>query len=164
MTADDLSAPLGQDQRPKQRRAFRMSLSQTAIVSLSLLALVFAAWTMIADDPFGGEPTAIAPASLVASSPGNKPEQAGAAVPEPAANGPRNLQESPPADPPALAPSASRTVTIIDGTSGKRQEIVIPGMGNFGSADPQPAQSTRRGGVAKAVPDPRLPAKSTPGR
>src|SRR5713226_4078625 len=98
MTADDLSAPLGQDGRPKRRRAFRISLPQTALAALGLFALIFAAWAMIADDPFGGEPVAIAPAALVATSPGNKPGQAGAELPQPAANGPSNSHDNPPAD------------------------------------------------------------------
>src|SRR5712692_1681474 len=94
MTADDLSAPLGLDRGPKGWRAFRISLSQTAIAALGLIALIFAAWAMFGDDPFGGEPVAIAPASLVAGRPGNKPERAGAELPKPAANDPRNLQGS----------------------------------------------------------------------
>jgi hypothetical protein len=164
MAADDLSAPLGQDQRPKRRRAFRMSFSRIVIAGLGLFALVFAAWTMIADDPFGGEPVAIVPASLVASSPGNTPDQAGTDVSEPGAGSPRNSHESSPADSPAAGPPASKTVTIIDGTSGKRQEIVIPGAANFDSTDQSSAGSTRRGAVAKAAPDTRTPARSTPAR
>jgi uncharacterized protein len=162
MTADDLSAPLGQDRRPKRRRAFGISVSQAAIAVLGFSALIFVAWAMVADDPFGGEPVAIAPAALV--SPGDKPEQAGADVPELAANGPPNSHDSPPTDSRASAPPVNKTVTIIDGTSGKRQEIVIPGTANFGSMDQQPAESTRRGGVAKAAPNSGTPGSSTPAR
>jgi uncharacterized protein len=158
MMTDDLSSPLGQGGSPKGRRAFRISFSQIAIAALSVFALVFAAWAVIADDPFGGEPVAVVPVTLVAASPGNKLEQAGADLPEPAANGPLNSHDSSPVDSLASAPPVNKTVTIIDGTSGKRQEIVIPGTANFGSTDEQPAESTRRDGVAKAAPNRAAPS------
>jgi hypothetical protein len=154
MTADDLSAPLGQDRRSQRRRAFPISVSQAVVAALGLLALIFAAWVLIADDPFGGEPLAIAPATFLATGSGSSPEHADA-DPAQAALTPDAL---------AAAPPANRTVTIIDGTSGKRQEIVIPGAANFGSVDQQPPGSTRRSGVAKITPDSRAPSSSTSAR
>jgi hypothetical protein len=127
---------------------------------LGFSALIFAAWAMIADDPFGGEPVAVAPAALVAATPVSKPEQAGPA--DLATSDPRNSHDSPPVDSLAAAPPVNRTVTIIDGTSGKRQEIVIPGAADFGSMDQQPPEGARRGGVAKAAPSTRAPGRSTP--
>jgi uncharacterized protein len=121
---------------------------------LGLLAVIFAAWALIADDPFGGEPLAIAPATFLATGSGSSPEHADA---DPA-QGALTL------DALAAAPPANRTVTIIDGTSGKRQEIVIPGTASFDGADQQPAGSTRRGGVAKIAPDSRARSSSTPAR
>jgi hypothetical protein len=41
-------------------------------------------------------------------------------------------------------PAAARTVTIIGGTSGKRQEIIIPETTEPASADPAPAASLPR--------------------
>jgi hypothetical protein len=140
MTADDLGAPLGQDRRSKRRRAFPLSVSQTVVAALGLLALIFAAWALIADDPFGGEPVAIAPAALPATGSGSNSEQADAELAQAAGAGPRNARERQGADSPATAP-VKRTVTIIDGTSGKRQEIVIPGTADFGSMD---ARNSRR--------------------
>jgi uncharacterized protein len=163
MTEDDLSAPLGQDRKP-MRRALRISFSQTVVTVLGLLALVCAAWAMIANHPFGGEPVAFAPTPLLVSRPGNNPDQAGAGIAEPAANGARNSQESLRTDAPASAPPAAKTITIIDGTSGKRQEIVIPGMANSGSTEAQEDGSPRRGAIAKAAPEARTPARSAPAR
>jgi uncharacterized protein len=133
MTADDLSAPLGQDRRSKRRRAFPLSVLQTVVAALGLLALIFAAWALIADDPFGGEPVATAPA-LLATGSGSQSEPANADVAQAAGAGTRDARERQGTDSPASAP-VKRTVTIIDGTSGKRQEIVIPGTADFGSMD-----------------------------
>ena len=164
MTADDLSAPLGQDRRPGRQRALRFSFSQTVVTVLGLLALVVAAWAMIADHPFGRGPIAVAPAPLLASRPGSNPDQAGADVAEQAADGDRSSQDSLRADLPAASDTpTARTITIIDGTSGKRQEIVIPGTANSGSTE-APDGSPRRGAVAKAAPEARTPARSTPAR
>jgi len=158
MTADDLSAPLGQGTGTKQRRVHRTSLYWAAIAVLGSLALVFAAWVMIADDPFGGEPVAIAPAAPVLASSGNKPELTGANVVEPAASDSRNLPLGPPTYPTAGPPPLSRTVTIIDGTSGKRQEIVIPGTSNLTGLDEPSSERTHRGASTHAF------GNSTPAR
>jgi hypothetical protein len=165
MTEDDLSAPLGQDRSPRRRRALRFSFSRTVVTVLGLLAIVFAAWAMIADHPFGREHIAVAPVPLLASRPGSNSDQAGAGFAQPDADGDRSPQEGVRADAPASAPpAAARTITIIDGTSGKRQEIVIPGTDNPGRTETQADGSPRRGAVAKAAPEARTPARSTPGR
>jgi uncharacterized protein len=164
MMPDDLSAPLGQDGRSKRQRAFPVSVSRTVVAALGLLALIFAAWALIADDPFGGEPVAIVPAaSLPATDPGSRPAQV-IADPQPPLAPSGNSHDSQGADFPAAAAAANRTVTIIDGTSGKRQEVVIPGTADFAGIDRQPAGNMRRGGAAKAAPQPRVPSSPTPAR
>jgi len=148
MTADELSAPLGQERRSKRQRAFPISASQTLVAALGLLALIFAAWALIADDPFGGEPVAVAPASLPATASGKSPEHADA-DPQAPRTPSRNSHDGQGADQGAdqgansLAadPPVNRIVTIIDGTSGKRQEVVIPGAAK--GMDRQPARSMR---------------------
>ena len=65
MTADDLSAPLGQGSRAK-RHTHRTSISRIAIAVLGSLGAVFAAWAMIRHDPFDAAPVAVAP--ILASS------------------------------------------------------------------------------------------------
>ena len=80
-------------------------------MALLLLALAgFVGWAAVMRDPLGGEPVASAPVvppAEASARPAPKPEMA----------------EQPAA--PAIPPGA-RTVTIIDGSSGKRQEVVIP--------------------------------------
>jgi hypothetical protein len=60
MTADDLSAPLGQ--RPaKRRRRLPISAPQAIVCALALFFAVFAVWAIVGDDPFGGEPMVAVP-------------------------------------------------------------------------------------------------------
>jgi hypothetical protein len=63
MTADDLSAPLGQ-QPKKRRRAITIPVPQILVGALALFLGVFVLWVVVADDPFGGEPMAVVPANL----------------------------------------------------------------------------------------------------
>ncbi|MBR0695460.1 divergent polysaccharide deacetylase family protein [Bradyrhizobium lablabi] len=113
--ADELSTPLGQKTAGKTRR---MRLPFTAIqafaVLLGLVLVAFAGVALFNDNPLGGEPVAHI-AIRKASSPGtdDKP-QAGHS--EHAA---KSVSK-----PPAAAGEA-RTVTIIDGSSGKRQDVMI---------------------------------------
>ena len=125
--ADDLSAPLGQDRKPKRRPALPLALPQAVALLLSLFVVVLAGWAMVMDDPYGGEPMAVVPAELTAANPGKTPDDARPAGQ--AANERPNRYDGPPADAttPPSAP-AGKTVTIIDGSSGKRQEIVIPSI------------------------------------
>jgi uncharacterized protein len=48
------------------------------------------------------------------------------------------------------APAAVRTVTIIDGTSGKRQEVVLPAPPpDEAEVEQRPAEKPKRGAVAR---------------
>jgi uncharacterized protein len=126
MTVDDLSAPLGQ--RPaKRRRDLSVSVSKVIATALALFLGAFVVWAIFADDPFGGEPRAAVPidqpglaaagksGAAAAPSAPTTPETT-ATLPEP---GPQ--QVSRPAPPPG-----TKTVTIIDGKTGARQEILVP--------------------------------------
>src|SRR5438309_204332 len=116
MTTDDLSAPLGQGKPPKQRRALKIEASHVIVGALSLTIVIFAAWAMFVEDPFGGEPLAVVPAALRADLAEAKPSPAGAPS---GAERPTGI-ESPATGPaPPVVPSpppGTRTVTIIDGT------------------------------------------------
>ncbi|MFZ2154989.1 MAG: divergent polysaccharide deacetylase family protein, partial [Bradyrhizobium sp.] len=58
-TADDLSAPLGQDTVRRKRR-FRLPFTgiQALAVLLGLFLLAFAGFAIFGDNPLGGEPVA----------------------------------------------------------------------------------------------------------
>jgi len=119
MTVDDLSAPLGQ--RPaKRRRELPVSAPKVIAAALALFLGAFVVWAIVADDPFGGEPKVAVPIDQRGLATARKPEAAAnakEAAPEP--------QQSLPQSRPA-APPGTKTVTIIDGKTGTRQEILIP--------------------------------------
>jgi uncharacterized protein len=146
MTPDEFSAPLGVDRRPKAHRPFRFFVHWAAIATSGLLALGFLAWAVVAHDPLGGEFTATARTAVAA------PEQAGPLALEAGGNDARDPRTSPGiAVFPPLAP-AIRTVTIIDGTSGKRQEVLLPATSNIDSVETQPAENRRRSAAGKSSP------------
>jgi hypothetical protein len=99
---NELHRPLGQGQRKASRK--RKSLTALAPmlgVALGLGVLAFLLWTTIASPPGKQDKSAVHRNATT------KPAQAAAT--------------------PAAPESGERTVTIIDGKSGKRQDIVIPG-------------------------------------
>jgi uncharacterized protein len=116
-TADDLSTPLGQDKvRRKRRYRLPFTGTQGLAVLLGLFLLAFVAFAIFNDDPLGGEP--IAHIALRQATPAGE-----------------KTASAPPGAPPPVAKSApkqagsaeQKTVTIIDGSSGARRDVVIPG-------------------------------------
>ncbi len=110
---DDLNSPLGQTPaKPKFRIPVRPGHVIVAVLALFLLA--FVAVAALNTDPLGGEPVA----RIAVSPPADETAPAAPAAKSAAA--------------PAKTPAASgdrRTITIIDGSSGKRQEVTIPAGG-----------------------------------
>ena len=149
MTADDLSAPLGREtkRRGGLSTAIIASLPRALLVALATFVGVFVLWAVIADNPYGGEPTAVvtvtpyaATTPRVVGGPAAR-ERPGAS--DPAAPGPALRDVAPEASttltaPPAADSSAkaanAKTITIIDGKTGARQEVEIPG----GPPEPAP--------------------------
>ncbi len=115
-TADELSAPLGQKAARKKRR-FRLPFTamQALAVLLGLFLVAFAGIALFTDNPLGGEP--VARIALQKAPADEKPAMAAAGHVEPAA---KAAPKQAPAD-------ENKTVTIIDGSSGKRQDVVIGG-------------------------------------
>jgi hypothetical protein len=155
MDADELSTPLGLDR--KRKRPIRISgyqalLAASAIFALAFLASAFVARHRSGEDPANAPATAaLAPLAV----PSSKPEPA--ERPAAGAQGIGEARSSP--EPPVLrAAPPPRTVTIIDGTSGKRQEVVIPAWGNSRDADPPTAEPQREPSNGKP------PASPLPGR
>lgn len=140
MAADDLSAPLGQNRAPRRRLTLPLVIPQAVLGLLSLFVVILAGWAIIVDEPFGGEPWAVASADLTAVRTGGKPDEAGPLPSLQAAN----------AGPATVAPPpGSKTVTIIDGISGKREEITIPSTVLPGSPDAKETRSDTKsaGGI-----------------
>jgi len=117
-TADDLSTPLGQETvRRKRRYRLPFTGTQALVALLGLFLVVFAGFAIFNDDPLGGEP--IAHVALRQATPaGETPGTASPSTSETAAK-PATKQAAPPAE--------HKTVTIIDGSSGARHDVVISG-------------------------------------
>jgi uncharacterized protein len=141
-TADELSTPLGQKAARKKRR-FRLPFTamQALAVVLGLFLVAFAGIALFADNPLGGEP--VAHIALRKAPADEKPAMAAAGHGEPAAK----------SAPRQAATVENKTVTIIDGSSGKRQDVVIGGdAADKAEADTAP-------GMMAGI-DPRLLEKS----
>jgi polysaccharide deacetylase 2 family uncharacterized protein YibQ len=113
-TADDLSTPLGQEAARRKRR-YRMPFTgmQALAALLGLFLVAFVGFAIFNDNPLGGQP--IKRMALPQASPGEK--LASPATPEPEAKSAAKQ----------AAPTDQRTVTIIDGSNGARQDVVIGG-------------------------------------
>ena len=182
MSTDDLSAPLGQHKAPKRRRSLPIVVPRAIAGALGLPLAVLVGWAMVMNDPFGGEPMAVVPAEQRAASASRKSEE-----PNPRPNVQSALQrpnryDGPAAEPAAAStpPANAKTVTIIDGISGKRQEIVLPGPADnksgpadskSGGIDQRLTETSRHGALPKVAPDGARPSeiyarqlKAIPGR
>jgi hypothetical protein len=114
-TADDLSTPLGQDTVRRKRR-YRLPFTGTQAVAamLGLFLATFVGFAVFNDNPLGGEPIA-----RVAIRQPAQEKAAPAATDAP-------VHEAK-AAPKQAAIGEQKTVTIIDGSSGTRQSVVIAG-------------------------------------
>src|SRR5882757_11133211 len=115
--ADELSTPLGQKTVRKARR-FRLPFTamQALAVLFGLFLVAFAGVALFNDNPLGGEP--VAHIAL---------RKAPATDDRPAAPITGQAEAGPKAAAKQAAPSENKTVTIIDGSSGKRQDVMIGG-------------------------------------
>jgi polysaccharide deacetylase 2 family uncharacterized protein YibQ len=114
---DDLNAPLGQ-QKPKPAR--RIPVPQAIAAVLAASGLVVVGWAAFVNDPLGGEPVAVV--SLKTSGGDGGRRHDGAMSDADIARAAKTAEK-----PQASAPQpVSKTITIIDGSNGNRQEIVIP--------------------------------------
>src|SRR5438046_2651969 len=109
--------PLGQETvRRKRRYRLPFTGTQALAVLLGLFLVVFVGFAIFNDDPLGGEP--IAHIALRQATPAG----------EKLATSPPSASEPVAKSAPKQAGSAEqKTVTIIDGSSGARRDVVIPG-------------------------------------
>lgn len=171
---DAMSAPLGQDRpgpdQKKKRKLPKLPVSGPQVLAglMGTFGLVVVGWALVANDPLGGEPTAV----VSAKAPG---EAAG----KPGGDGKQHARYDGPARPGSAdaesvkiekgepPPPGSKTVTIIDGSNGKRQDIVIPGsvapnsdnpVGARGAIDPKLIEKNRHGGIPMIAADGTRPS------
>jgi hypothetical protein len=153
VASDDLNAPLGLG-KGKQLAKLPVSPPQILAGALGLSGLVVVGWATFVHDPLGGQPVAVV-ATKSSSIPG-QPEQNGSTNPpvvhEPSANASDAAQAVAP-------PPGSKTVTIIDGSSGARQQVVIPdNSANKPLLDSKLLEATRHGAIPKIGPDGARPS------
>jgi polysaccharide deacetylase 2 family uncharacterized protein YibQ len=116
-TADELSTPLGQETVRRKRR-YRLPFTgpQALAVLLGLFLVIFVGFALFTDNPLGGEPVA----RLAIRQPAPAEETA-ARAPTGAAEHEAKSEAR------QAAPGEPKTVTIIDGSSGARHDVVIGG-------------------------------------
>ncbi|MDA9508358.1 polysaccharide deacetylase [Bradyrhizobium sp. CCBAU 11386] len=133
-TADDLSAPLGQD-KPRRKRRLRLPFTalKALAVLLGLFLVTFAGFAIFNKDPLGGEPMT----RIAIGEPKATDEK-----PAPSGHGQESKQETREA-PKQAAPGDQKTVTMIDGSTGARHDVVI-GAG----------EATDKGDAAASAPPP----------
>jgi uncharacterized protein len=164
---DELSAPLGKSAKKAKQRRFRLPIRIPHAIAgmLGLFVLACAVWAMMVDDPLGGEPTAV-----VAT--GFDPPKSGPVLPNVmSAQGPRSYdgpaapasKQTVPAQPAAAVPATNpnaKTVTIIDGSTGKREEVPIPaGRDVRAPLEQRLLETSRHGAIPRIAPDGARPAE-----
>src|ERR1700733_10165748 len=119
-TADDLSTPLGQETVRKKRRRLRLPFTATQAIAvlMGLFLLAFLGFAIFNDNPFGGEPGARV--AIRQTTPAEKSAATPADVQAPVVKSAAEMAK--PAD-----PAGKRTITIIDGSSGARHDVVVSG-------------------------------------
>lgn len=155
MATDDLNTPLGQTKK-KRLPALPVNAPQIVAALLGLFGLVVVTWGIFVNDPLGGEPTAVvatAPQSAGQAKAGPGGDQQHSrhdGEPDPTTKAVAKLTSEP------AAPGA-KTVTIIDGSSGKSHDVVIPGKDGAATTktplDAKLTEPTRHGAIPKIGPD-----------
>ena len=162
MTGDDFDTPLGQ--HLKKRRRFRVPITPAQVIAggLALFLGVFVVWAVLGNNPFGGEPVALVPINLHPGAPaktseGQPPAKVVAVNPD-RNEGPTPL---PAATEQAKAPpgNPAKTITIIDGKTGARQEVSIP-VNETPAEEQKFAEASPHGAIPKIAADGARPAEA----
>ena len=160
---DELSAPLGQEPKKQLRRPAVPKAVPAAIAGILAVALLgFAGWAVIVDDPLGGEPVATISLHPRAPETAKTGSDGAGIMREQAASPPRS--SSAPMENAAKAPAAgTATVTIIDGVSGKREQVTIPASQepDKPAADAKAPLDARLADASKHGPIPKIGADGT---
>ncbi len=150
-TVDDLSAPLGQD-KPRRKRRLRLPFTamQALAVMLGLFLVAFAGFAIFNKDPFGGEPM-----TRIAIRDSKGTDKATEEKPAAEAGHGQESKHATKEAPKEAASSEHKTVTMIDGSTGARHDVVV-GAGD--AADKSDAASAAPAVMAGI--DPKLLEKS----
>jgi hypothetical protein len=155
---DDLNAPLGQKKR-KTLPKLPVTGPQLLAGVLALSGLAVLGWAAFVNDPLGGEPVVVLatnpPASVQANQNGESDGKQHDRYDGPVvvktpdtASAPSSTAKS------DVPPPGSQTVTIIDGSSGARRDVIIPGNDTSGGSVKAPVdkgllEQSRHGMIPK---------------
>ncbi len=155
MSSDDLNAPLGQDKKKPLGKLPALA-PQVLAGLLALFGVAVAVWGTFVNDPLGGEPVAVvstapskpdAPVALAGGERQHAHHDGMTGAPAAAAN--VTIKK--------MTPPGSTTVTIIDGSSGKSRNVIIPGKSSSAApntaVDAKMLEVTRHGPIPKIGPD-----------
>jgi uncharacterized protein len=159
---DELSAPLGKRAaRPAKRwkRATGMlplAALRTSAGVLGCFTAVFLGWALFAEGPLGGEPTAVASVNLHPDT----ARQVDARGSEGDRERPNRYDGPPPTAGQPAATTNNNTVTIIDGTNGKRQDFVVPSGQEGAVGEARFTEASPSGTIPKIAEDGTRPAEA----
>ena len=159
---DELSAPLGKRARRPAKRWRRvtdflpLAAMRTGAGVLGCFTAVFLGWALFAEGPLGGEPTAVASVNLHTDTARPADARGGEGDRE----RPNRYDGPPPTAAQPAAPTNNNTVTVIDGTSGKRQEFVVPNGQEGAVGEARFAEASRGGMIPKIAEDGTRPAEA----
>jgi polysaccharide deacetylase 2 family uncharacterized protein YibQ len=144
---DDLNVPLGQSPSPKRQVPIARLATYGVAGLLGGALTVFVLWAAVVRDPLGGEPSAQVTLPPVAV-PEAPPPQQSAKI------------DTPQKD--ASPPAGTQTVNIIDGSTGKKQEVVIGASpeSKRSAADPRLIESSRHGPIPRIAADGLRPSEA----
>jgi polysaccharide deacetylase 2 family uncharacterized protein YibQ len=160
VAADDLDAPLGKKAAKKRKLTVPALVPQAVAGLLACAVLGFAGWTLVVDDPLGGEPMAVAIAEPKPD--GKKADNPMLATGSPPPGARRYDGPDSTAAPAAAEPAKSgRTINIIDGSSGKTQQVVLgaPDDSKRAPVDTRLLDQSRHGAIPKIAPDGARPSE-----
>ena len=164
---DDLSAPLGQNAK-KEAAALHAADPRPAVDRgrARPVRRGLAGWALMVDDPLGGEPMAVVATGFDRRSAASRDRPAARRKAR-AAMTARHAGAAagrPPRRQPRRPPPGTKTVTIIDGSTGKRQEVADPGVrrktstrADSSSACSRPRATAR---IPKIAPDGARPVRN----
>jgi polysaccharide deacetylase 2 family uncharacterized protein YibQ len=169
---DELSAPLGQNAKTRTiRRGFTLPITFPQVIAAVLAVFVglCGGWALMVDDPLGGEPVAVIATGVdlpkgqqtPAVMSGSAPAQ-GAGRYDGPAPAPKQIAVAAavPPQPPAPPPPSAKTVTIIDGSTGKRQEVAILATQDVRTPlEQRLLENTRHGAIPRIAPDGARPSE-----
>jgi uncharacterized protein len=155
---DDLNAPLGQIKH-KAWLKLPSSAPQLLAGALGISGVVVVGWAVFVHDPLGGEPSAVVATKLPARD-SNDTDRTQHARHD-GTVGPASDAGATTVKAAAEPPPGSKTINIIDGSSGTSQQVTIPGTPSSGAKpllDPKLIEATRHGAIPKIGPDGARPS------